>query len=237
MLIYSRHPSWKGFLTEDILAMLNDIDAEIGSDFTPERELVLRFLSLDLKNIKAVILGQDPYKPAGVANGRSFQPQNLSDWTEPFRQVSLKNILRLVYCAYSDISDYRDIPKYSELVKKIKSGEFKIKPPKEWFDSLENQGVLFLNAALTCKTGFSGSHSDIWKGFSDKLIEFIARENPQAVWFLWGSFAASAKDLIGGSRAFVSRHPMMCSEKYEDDFLKNPCFKETMNEINWLGQI
>ena len=30
---------------------------------------------------------------------------------------------------------------------------------------------------------------------------------------------------------------MMCSEKYEDDFLKSDCFKDTMNIINWLGVV
>ncbi len=235
MLLNSCHDSWKSFFESDILELLNRIELEIGTDFTPDRELVMRFLSLDLNRIKAVILGQDPYKPKGVATGRSFEPADLYDWRSPFRQVSLKNILRLIYASYNNISEYDDIPKYSQLTEFIGSEKFNIKPPKEWFDSLERQGVLFLNTALTCKTGASGSHSEIWKPFSERLISFIAQNNKAAVWFLWGSISKNAVQLIGSSRRYISRHPMMCSKKYDDDFLKSKCFYDTKDMINWLG--
>ena len=235
MLIYNVHPSWNNFLTDDIKSLLNNIEKKIGSDFTPENHLVLRFLSLDLNSIKVVILGQDPYKPKGVATGRSFEPSELSNWCSPFRQVSLKNILRLIYASYNDISEYSEIPKYSDIIKLIKSGKFNVKPPHEWFNSLEAQGVLFLNISLTCKIGVSDSHSEIWREFSDKLIKFIAENNCNAMWFLWGYRAQEAKTLIGDSKSYVSRHPMMCSQKYEDDFLKNKCFYDTKDMINWLG--
>ncbi len=235
MLIYDVHSSWNDFLTDDIKNMLGEIEEKIGDDFTPERPLVLRFLSLDLNKIKVVILGQDPYKPKGVATGRSFEPSDLNDWHDKFRQVSLKNILRLIYRSYNNIENYEDIPSYTQLLKEIDSGNFPIKPPHDWFDSLEEQGVLFLNTALTCKIGVSGSHSDIWAPFSDRLIRYIAEHNKKAVWFLWGSLSKHANELIGDSKSYISRHPMMCSQKYEDDFLKNECFLDTKDIINWLG--
>lgn len=235
MLIHDFHPSWTPFFTDEIYALLDNIENAIGDDFTPERERVMRFLSLDLNKIKVVILGQDPYKPKGVATGRSFEPSDLNDWHDKFRQVSLKNILRLIYRSYNDIEKYEDIPSYTQLLKEIDSGNFPIKPPHEWFDSLEEQGVLFLNTALTCKIGVSGSHSDIWAPFSDRLIKYIAEHNKKAVWFLWGSLSKHAVILIRDSKSYISRHPMMCSQKYEDDFLKNRCFYDTKKIINWLG--
>lgn len=228
-------PSWQAFLTDEIRKELEQIEAAIGEDYTPVQEKVLRFLTFDLANGKVVILGQDPYKPAGVANGRSFQPDNLESWTQPFRQVSLKNMIRLLYRTYAQIQEYQNIPSYKEVVKKMEQGEFPIKPPKEWFDSLEQQGVLFLNTYLTCKINVSNSHKKIWDGFSKKLITYIAQTNPDLNWFLWGNEAISNKPYITQGKIFESRHPMMCSEDYPDDFLKCTCFQDTQSIVNWLG--
>lgn len=231
----NHHPSWDEFLTPQIREELDKIEAAIGNDYTPPQDKVLRFMNADLQSRKVVILGQDPYKPERVANGRSFQPDNLEQWTQPFRQVSLKNMIRLLYRTYENIEDYSQIPTYKVISEKIRKGEFALKPPKEWFDSLENQGVLFLNTYLTCKINVSNSHKAIWEPFSKKLLTYISEKNPNLNWFLWGSEALSNKPYIKEGKIFSSRHPMMCAENYEDDFLKCPCFRETKSEINWLG--
>lgn len=229
------HESWNGFLNQDIKKELELIEGQIGDGYTPSRERVLRFLELDLKKCKVVILGQDPYKPEGVATGRSFEPADLNNWNDKFRQVSLKNIVRLIYKDTMGITKYEEIPNFSEIQKKIETGEFKIKQPHDWFDSLESQGVLFLNTTLTCKIGESNSHKDIWSKFSDELIEYISKININLDWFLWGKEAVSQIKNIRSGRLYRSNHPMMCSEKYIDDFLKGTCFKETRHKINWLG--
>lgn len=229
------HPSWEVFLSPEVRGELDRIETAIGEDFTPERDKVLRFLRLDLGSRKVVILGQDPYKPQGVANGRSFQPDNLESWTQSFRQISLKNMIRLLYKTSNGIEEYGQIPSYKEIAAKIAAGEFSIKPPKEWFDSLETQGVLFLNTYLTCKINLSNSHKAIWEPFSKKLLSFISEQRPDLCWFLWGSEALSNKPYLKAGRLFESRHPMMCAEYYEDDFLKCPCFRDTGELINWLG--
>lgn len=229
------HPSWDNFLTLELRRELERIETEIGTDYTPSAEKVLRFMQLDLQNRKVVILGQDPYKPERVANGRSFQPDTLEKWTQPFRQVSLKNIVRLLYRGYNHIEAYSDIPSYKVISQKINTGEFPIKPPKEWFDSLEQQGVLFLNTYLTCKINVSNSHKAIWEPFSKKLLAYISENKQDLNWFLWGSEAISNKPYIHYGKLYESRHPMMCAENYADDFLKCPCFQETENLIHWLG--
>nr|WP_312579490.1 hypothetical protein [Sedimentibacter sp.] len=85
------------------------------------------------------------------------------------------------------------------------------------------------------ESGITGSHIEIWEPFSIKLLEFISNENKNINWFLWGKQAEDKKKYIKNGEFYISRHPMMCSEKYQDDFLKNECFKDTMNVINWLG--
>lgn len=231
------HDSWKPFLTEKIITLLANIEILIGDDYTPNESQVLRFMGLDLNKVKVVILGQDPYKPKGVANGRAFQPNNLSSWSTSsnFRQNSLKNIIRNIYASYNNIEDYDDIPTFLNIVPKIDLGEFNILPPHEWFDSIEEQGVLLLNTSLTCEIGISNSHKEIWREFSTELIQFIANSRLDLIWFLWGKEAKAVGDKIKTGTKFVSKHPMLCSSTYEDDFLKNRCFRDTMSIINWLG--
>lgn len=227
--------SWKGFLTKEVIDELTKIENSVGNDYTPGSSKVLRFMGLGLNKMKVVILGQDPYKPLGVATGRSFEPANLYNWNDKFRQVSLKNIVRLIYKSLNNIEDYEDIPSYKEITSKIVNGDFNIKEPKEWFNSLEKQGVLFLNTTLTCRIGVSNSHKSSWDNFSKKLITYISTENPELYWFLWGKEAISNKEFIENGKVYTSNHPMMCSEKYEDDFLKGECFRDTKNIIDWLG--
>lgn len=227
--------SWDRFLTQEMVKELENIEKATKEDYTPEADKVLRFMNLDLHEMKVVILGQDPYKPLGVATGRSFEPADLESWQDKFRQVSLKNIVRLIYKSVNGIKEYDKIPSYKEITSEIASGEFEIKEPREWFDSLENQGVLFLNTTLTCKVGVSNSHKKLWENFSKELITYISTENKDLYWFLWGREAISNKEFIKNGKIYTSNHPMMCSEKYEDDFLKGNCFKDTKDIINWLG--
>lgn len=231
------HGSWKDFFDREIIqAELKYIYDRIGNNFTPSEENVLRFAKTNLSNIKVVILGQDPYPQKGVANGRSFQPSNLTDWSQEFPNVSLKNIIRNVYASYnSNVRQYCDIPSYEVIKTKIQSGEFNISKPKEWFTNLEQQGVLFLNSSLTTNVGSSDSHTKLWSDFSTEVIKYIHSSRPNVYWFIWGEKANNKICAIQTDNKFVSRHPMMCSQAYIKDFLKNPCFKETKHIINWLG--
>ena len=49
-----------------------------------------------------------------------------------------------------------------------------------------NQGVLLLNSALTVRYGQKESHMNIWKPFTDKLIELISGHSSSPIVFmLW----------------------------------------------------
>ncbi len=218
---------------------LYEIEKSLGKNYTPSIEKIMRFLNNDLNNIKVCIVGQDPYYSIDnnelVACGRAFQPSNLVNWSQPFRQVSLKNIIRLLYKSYMNIEGYEDIASYKNIVSEIAEGKFPIKQPREWFDSLEKQGVLFLNRYLTTEIGKPNAHRSIWDEFMKDVFRFIDEKRPDLVWFLWGSEAQQSLELIKNGLIYKCRHPMMCSDKYEDDFLKSECFKDTKNIINWLG--
>ena len=229
------HPSWNKFLIEDIILELDTIETKIGSNINPAHNNVLRFMNNNLYDIKVVILGQDPYPEKGRATGRAFEVGDLLSWNQTFRQVSLKNIIRLIYKNYNGINEYKDIKRFSEIQKEIKEGKFTVLPPDKIFKSWEKQGVLLLNTYLSVEAGVTGSHISIWKNFSEELLKFISVENRNISWFLWGRMAEEKKQFIKYGNYYISRHPMMCSETYEDDFLRSNCFKDTMDIINWKG--
>lgn len=237
------HSSWDDFLTNDIVEELDRIEILIGDNFVPKKENILRFLEIDLNNVKCVWLGQDAYytmyiddktnTERPVANGRSFQPDLLNDWNESFSQKSLQNIVRLIHKDYFNIDKYSEIKKYKDIKEDINKGKFPILPPKDWFNSLEKQGVLFLNTYLTTY-GKGNVHRKIWRNFSEKLITFISSRY-ELHWFLWGKESISMNKYIINGTLHESNHPTFCSEKYDNDFLKSKCFKDTFHVINWLG--
>ena len=231
------HASWTPFLTAELLGMLADIETELaGQAINPtEAWRVLRFLQEDLDAVQVVWLGQDVYPAAGVATGRSFEVGGMTSWHKPFRQVSMKNIVRLVHKNYKGITEYSDIASFKDIQEEMLYGDFPLLPPHQWFDSLAVQGVLFLNRTFTCRVGEPNSHLDIWSAFSDRVLRYIAERNPNIHWFLWGKEAISASPLIEAGHIHTSRHPMMCSAKYADDFLRFDGFEKTWGKINWLG--
>ncbi len=229
MINRNHHPSFDNFFTKKIHDLLDKIELEIGDNYTPNSNLILRVLNNDLSKVKVIWLGQDPYFQAGVATGRSFEPSDVVSWFDKYRQVSLKNIIRGVYKAYND-----EFITYTEILKLIAYNQFDLKKPKDWFNSLENQGVLFLNTYLTCEVNNANTHRKVWKEFSEKLFKYIYNYNKDIIWFLWGSEAKSILNIVE-VRNYSSNHPMMCSNKNEEDFQFNKCFKETKDIINWLG--
>jgi len=180
------HSSWNKFLTEEIILELKSIEEKIGKNINPEYENVLRFIRCNLDDIKVVILGQDPYPEKGRATGRAFEVGDLHSWDAKFRQVSLKNIVRLIYKNYNDINDYSEIKKFSEIQEEIRKGTFKILPPDEIFKSWEKQGVLLLNTYFTVQHGITGSHIAIWEPFSIELLKYISEGNKNINWFFVG---------------------------------------------------
>jgi uracil-DNA glycosylase len=227
------HSSWKPFLTSAIITDLEHIEkAILKTNYTPVKERVLHFLTLNLNEIKVIIVGQDPYPQEGVATGRAFEVGTLTDWNLPFRNVSLKNIVRLIYATYQ-----KEIRSYKEIIVANNQNP-NILPPNQLFKDWEKQGVLLLNTAFTCVIGESASHSKIWKNFSLKLLQFIATNYPDIHWILWGNHAQQITSNLSLQNAVQSNHPMMCSPKSDNDFLygKVNTFEATKHLVDWRGE-
>lgn len=207
---------------------LNLILREVGNDCTPAAEKIFR-AAQPVDGIKVVILGQDPYPAPGAATGLAFEVNGLTNWKAPFRQGSLKNIVRLLYASYTGADPYKT--PFSGVMDAMDRGDFSLLPPDRLFSYWAENGVLLLNTALTCKPGYPGSHAELWRPLMADLIRYI-EDNAHPIWFLWGK-EAQKYDYV--QRSYCSRHPMLCSANWADDFLKNPCFRDTSTFIDWLG--
>ena len=126
--------------------------------------------------VKAVILGQDPYHNVGQAHGLCFSVQ---DGIEP--PPSLVNIFKELH---NDVGC--SIPKSGNLTKWAK------------------EGVLLLNTALTVRAHRANSHKDCgWTWFTDNVIKILSDRRENLVFILWGGNARSKKPLIDRSKHLV----------------------------------
>lgn len=135
-----------------------------------------------LKDIKVVILGQDPYHEEGQAMGLAFSvPKGVQ------KPPSLKNI-------YKEIENELD-------VKMGDSGDL-----TPW----AKQGVLLLNTCLTVRAHQANSHANKgWENFTDGVISAVSKNTKNVVFILWGANARSKKALIDTTKHCVleSAHP------------------------------
>lgn len=134
-------------------------------------------------DVKAVIIGQDPYHGPGQAHGLCFSVQKS---VQP--PPSLKNIFKEIY-ADTGINNQG---KHGDLTNWAKSG------------------VLLLNTVLTVRQAQPNSHKGIgWEQFTDKIISLLNEREKPAVFMLWGANAKAKSTLVTNSRHLVltSAHP------------------------------
>ena len=129
-----------------------------------------------LKDVKVVILGQDPYHEEGQAMGLSF--------SVPKGEVippSLKNIYKEIYAELGIApKDHGDLTGWAE------------------------QGVLLLNAVLTVRAHQANSHKGKgWEAFTDSIIQKISQHKEHVVFMLWGGNARSKKPLIDKNKHLI----------------------------------
>lgn len=128
------------------------------------------------EDVKAVILGQDPYHGEGQAHGLCFSVQR---GVEP--PPSLQNIFQELH----DDVGFR-IPNHGELT------------------SWARQGVLLMNTVLTVRRGQANSHRGMgWEIFTDRVISLLNEREKPIVFLLWGTPARSKAKLLTNPRHYI----------------------------------
>ncbi len=224
-------PAYEAFFTRERLDRLSRIAEQIGHDFFPKAGHVLRFATVDPAALRCVIVGMDPYPSHTVAadgtvipeaTGRSFEVASVSDWGAKYRQASLRNMLKAIY-----YMERGQVPTMEDLRAALADGSFPVLPPHAWWDSLEKQGVLFLNASLTVLPGKPGSHTAYWDDFVTDLMVFLAESAPDAIWLLWGN-VAQGRVPAEVTNKICSTHPRLPEFVRECPFARVP-------DIRWMG--
>lgn len=213
--------SWDQILAEEFkkeyyLNLREFLKFEYGTRiiFPPMDDIFNSLKLADYNNIKAVIIGQDPYHEPNQAHGLAFSV--LKGNPIP---PSLKNI-------YKEIEDDLGIapPSHGELTKWAK------------------QGVLLLNNALTVRRGEANSHRGKgWEQLTDAVIQKVNQKPEPVVYLLWGANAREKARLITNPAHLIltAAHPSPLSAyngffgckhfSKANEFLK----KNGIEEIDW----
>lgn len=134
------------------------------------------------KDVKVVILGQDPYHGPGQSHGLAFSVKKGVS-TPP----SLRNM-------YKEMNTDLGLPI----------------PNNGYLEKWAREGVLLLNTSLTVRQAEPNSHSKIgWGNFTDRIIELLNEREKPIVFILWGNNAKSKEKYISNKNHFIikSVHP------------------------------
>lgn len=148
--------------------------------FPPGDDIFNAFHLTPLKDVKCVIIGQDPYHNVGQAHGLCFS-------VKPEVEIppSLVNIYKELH---DDLGCY--IPDNGYLVK--------------WAE----QGVLMLNAVLTVRAHQAASHQNKgWEEFTDAAIRIVNEQDRPIVFLLWGGFAQKKAAMLNNPKHLILKAP------------------------------
>ena len=134
-----------------------------------------------LKDVKVLVLGQDPYHNEHQAHGLSFSV--LPDQREI--PPSLQNI-------YKELQD--DLGCYI--------------PDNGYLEKWAKQGVLMLNTVLTVRAHQANSHQGKgWEQFTDAIIEAVNQKESPVVYMLWGRPAQSKIPMLTNRNHLILKAP------------------------------
>lgn len=192
-----------------------EVEYRFNNVFPPREDIFNAFKLCPFKDVKVLILGQDPYHEPGQAHGLAFS-------VKPGVKVppSLKNI-------YKEMERDLGIPINQD-------GDLTY---------LAKQGVLLLNTVLTVREGEANSHKNKgWEIFTDGVIEAVSSKEQPVVFLLWGKPAENKEKLIKSNLHLIlkSSHPSPLSARR--GFLGCSHFSKTNDfltskgktPINWI---
>ncbi|MCP1468343.1 uracil-DNA glycosylase [Sphingobium sp. OAS761] len=184
------HESWRGpladqFTAPHMRALKTFLAAEkaAGKRVFPKGSEYFRALDLTpLDQVRAVILGQDPYHGEGQAHGLCFSVQ----------------------------PGVRTPPSLVNIFKELNADLGIARPRHGFLDHWARQGVLLLNSVLTVEMGRAASHQGKgWEPFTDAVVRLVAQKTDPVVFLLWGAHARRKAGFVEQGRHLVLKaaHP------------------------------
>ena len=158
---------------------LNNVMFKVGQEYKrkplcPAQSDVFRAFEISpLKNLKVVMLGQDPYPQKGVATGVLFGNRKEVD------EDNLSPSLNVVKEAAINF----EVPHYCITF-------------DQTLESWAKQGILMINSALTVEMNRIGSHVMLWRPFIAKLLKNLSEYNTAIIYVLFGRQAQTFKPYI-----------------------------------------
>lgn len=160
-------------------------------------------------NVKAVIIGQDPYHEEGQAHGLSFSVK---------KGVQIPPSLLNIYKELHDDIGFT-IPSHGYL------------------ESWAKNGVLLLNNVLTVRKGEANSHRGCgWETFTDEVIKILNNHQKPIVFMLWGSNAQEKGKLITNPRHLILKAPHPSPLSAYRGFFGCKHFSQTNEFLRQTGQ-
>ena len=179
-------PGWADVLrpVQPQLQQLGDFLREeqaAGRRFLPAGENILAAFRQPFADVRALLVGQDPYPTPGHPIGLCF---SVAADVRPVPR-SLQNIYR----EYCDDLGF-ELPANGDLT--------------PW----TRQGVMLLNRVLTVRSGSPASHRGKgWEAITEHAIRALVGRDQPLVAILWGSDARTLRPLLGRTPIIASAHP------------------------------
>ena len=179
-------PGWAAALAPveaQVAAMGEFLRAEVaaGRTYLPAGPNVLRAFAQPFREVRVLIVGQDPYPTPGHPVGLSFSVERE---VRPIPR-SLQNIYRELRTDLGVAT-----PEHGDLT--------------AW----SRHGVLLLNRVLTVRPGSPGSHRGKgWEAVTEQAIRALVARDAPLVAILWGRDAQTLQPMLGHVPFVASAHP------------------------------
>lgn len=197
-------------LSDDFYKILDELltQSQDGKHFTPVlKQLFRAFEECHYDELKVIMVNQDPYPKANIADGVAFSCANTDQV-----QASLKYILQEVETTIHPQGGYEHNPDLARWSK---------------------QGVLMLNTSLTAVVGQTGQHAELWKPFTNYLFEMLRTYNTGLVYVFLGTNARVWKDQVSKNNfRFFITHPAGAAYKGATRWDSGDIFNQ-INQVLW----
>lgn len=168
---------------------LNRVVSEVNklprTTLCPEYNNIFRAFNVcPYKDLRVVIIGQDPYSQKGVATGILFGNKKDTKVLSPSLRIIREACINF------------EIP-HNNII---------FDPTLE---SWAKQGMLMINATLTTEVGSVGIHTTLWRPFMTKLLKNLSKYNHGIIYMLFGEEAKTLKPYIDSKLNYIleEKHP------------------------------